>query len=218
MDRHGFANFLQVSERTLYNWERGRRCVPVAVIKLLRHLTWCELPGKSWAGWHFAAGKLWSPERYGFEGTDSSWWSLTMRRAAMFGVLYKEREALRQQLQRARYELADAEARALQAEGRAGLVELAFIGAISSEPGATSAEQAAGAARVERQRDGGRAAAREGGLTLVEGRDGLVTRPVCLTGETFDDSAPRPKAPRFVLDLAHPDSPRYVFETSGTSP
>lgn len=46
-------------------------------------------------------------------------------------------------------------------------------------------------ARAERQRGGGQdCLPTDAGFTPEGGRDGLVTRPVCLTGETFDDSAP----------------------------
>jgi hypothetical protein len=46
-----------------------------------------ELPGDSWAGWCFHGGKLWTPEGRSFVGTDASWWSLLVRRAAMFDEL-----------------------------------------------------------------------------------------------------------------------------------
>lgn len=57
-----------------------------------------ELPGESWRGWCFSGGRLWSPEGHSFKGTDSSWWSLLVRRADMFTVLLRERDRLRSEL------------------------------------------------------------------------------------------------------------------------
>ncbi|WCM91128.1 phage protein [Acidovorax sp. NCPPB 2350] len=50
-----------------------------------------ELPGDSWAGWCFHGGKLWTPEGRSFVGTDDSWRSLLVRRAAMLDRLYRLR-------------------------------------------------------------------------------------------------------------------------------
>ncbi|EKD97195.1 MAG: hypothetical protein ACD_23C01020G0006, partial [uncultured bacterium] len=61
-----------------------------------------ELPGEAWAGWCFHGGTLYSPEGRAFVGTDSSWWSLLIRRAAMFDQMYRqlqqERVALHSEL------------------------------------------------------------------------------------------------------------------------
>ena len=88
MDLAACAQFLQVSQRTLHNWQSGRHVIPFAVYKLLRLLNRMDLPGPTWAGWYFVAGKLVSPEGRTFEGTDSSWWSLLIRQAAMFRTGY----------------------------------------------------------------------------------------------------------------------------------
>lgn len=89
------ANYLQVSERTLHNWESGRHVIPFAVYKLLRLLSGMDLPGPSWEGWHFSGGKLYTPEGHSFTGKDGSWWSLLVRRAAMFDKLSAENVELR---------------------------------------------------------------------------------------------------------------------------
>ncbi len=62
--------------------------MPYSAYKLVRVLRWFELPGAAWAGWHFAAGKLWSPEGFGFEPQDAAWWSLLVRQARGFRSLY----------------------------------------------------------------------------------------------------------------------------------
>ena len=95
MQRTDAAKFLQVSERTLHNWESGRHVIPFAVYKLLRLLNGMDLPGATWEGWRFSGGKLYTPEGYGFTGKDGSWWSLLVRRAAICNDLARENARLR---------------------------------------------------------------------------------------------------------------------------
>nr|WP_240964858.1 VC1465 family Xer recombination activation factor [Acidovorax sp. SRB_24] len=89
LDLPGCAQLLHVTERTLHNWQSGKHDIPFAAYKLLRLLNRMDLPGPSWAGWCFHGGKLWSPEGRSFVGTDSSWWSLLVRRADCFGSMFK---------------------------------------------------------------------------------------------------------------------------------
>lgn len=64
--------------------------MPYSVLKLLRLLRYMELPGESWAGWHFSRGHLVTPEGRTLSGKDGSWWSLLVRQAQGFGQLYRE--------------------------------------------------------------------------------------------------------------------------------
>lgn len=104
--RAAAAKTLQVSERTLHNWVSGTTAVPYAAYKLLRVLCFHEIPFKTWHGWHFAGGKLWSPEGYGFTGLDGSWWSLLVRQAKSSGVLFEQQREFRATIERLRLELA----------------------------------------------------------------------------------------------------------------
>lgn len=79
------AHSLQVTERTVYAWFSGKTAVPYAAYRLLRILNRFELPG--WDGWHMHSGKLWSPEGFGFEPQDGTWWSLLVRQARAFRAL-----------------------------------------------------------------------------------------------------------------------------------
>lgn len=88
------AKFLQVSPRTVQLWVSGRVRIPYAAYKLMRLQLRYELPGDAWAGWHLSAGKLYTPENHELNPKDFSWWSLLVRRAAMFDVLYKERNTV----------------------------------------------------------------------------------------------------------------------------
>jgi hypothetical protein len=85
LDLPGCAQLLHVSERTLHNWACGKHDIPYATYRLLRLLNRMELPGQTWQGWSFHGHKLISPEGHVFVGTDSAWWGLLVRRAAMFG-------------------------------------------------------------------------------------------------------------------------------------
>jgi hypothetical protein len=94
------AKYLHVSERTVHNWVTGSVRVPYASYKLLRvHLRY-ELPGEHWQGWHISAGKLWTPEGYSLDPHDFTWWSLFVRRAALFGTLYRQNNQLRANMSR----------------------------------------------------------------------------------------------------------------------
>lgn len=87
------AKLLHVTERTIRNWISGKVSVPYAAYKLVRVQRYFELPGDHWRGWHFAAGKLWSPEGHGFEPQDSNWWALLVRQARSFKNLYQRQAA-----------------------------------------------------------------------------------------------------------------------------
>lgn len=85
------ANFLQVSPRTVQLWVSGRVRIPYAAYKLMRLQLRYELPGEAWKDWHISAGRLYTPEGHELNPLDFSWWSLLVRRAAMFDALYKAR-------------------------------------------------------------------------------------------------------------------------------
>ncbi len=91
------AQFLQVSPRTLHNWLSCHHDIPYTAYRLLRLSLHQELP-PPWTGWSFSAGQLWSPEGYGFKPTDSSWWSLLVRRATCASHVYQENLQLRRAL------------------------------------------------------------------------------------------------------------------------
>ncbi|GAB3188341.1 hypothetical protein GCM10027292_16840 [Hydrogenophaga aquatica] len=105
------AKFLQVSERTVHNWVAGSVRVPHAAYKLLRvHLRY-ELPGDGWQGWHFSAGKLWTPEGHSIHPVEWSWWSLMARKAASFEKLYHENGLLKAELETLHHRLQDGNSR-----------------------------------------------------------------------------------------------------------
>jgi transcriptional regulator with XRE-family HTH domain len=82
------ANFLQVSPRTVQLWISGRVRIPYAAYKLMRLQLHYELPGDAWNGWHLSAGRLYTPENHELNPQDFVWWSLLVRQARMFKVLF----------------------------------------------------------------------------------------------------------------------------------
>ena len=100
------AKFLQITPRTIQLWISGRARIPYAAYKLLRlHLRY-ELPGDNWKDWHISAGRVYTPEGYELNPKDFSWWSLLVRRAALFDVLYCKQSTDRAADTRRRAELA----------------------------------------------------------------------------------------------------------------
>jgi len=106
MDRIGAANFLQVSERTLHNWESGKHVIPFAAYKLFRLMAGMDLPGKGWEGWSFVGGCLVTPEGRTIAGHEGAWWSLLVRLSRGFRALYEENLLFRR-----RFSAAETEAR-----------------------------------------------------------------------------------------------------------
>src|SRR3546814_18321835 len=102
------AKVLHVTARTLHNGEAGASRVPYAAYKLLRLLRGGELPGAAWKGWRLHGDTLYSPEGHGFGARDHAWWSLLVRRAAMFGELRAQCEAARAESERLRAPTASA--------------------------------------------------------------------------------------------------------------
>lgn len=79
------AKFLQVTLRTVHNWETGATRVPYAAYKLVRVLRGGFIPGKAWRGFRIYGDSLHTPEGHRFRAADVSWWSLLCRRAEAFG-------------------------------------------------------------------------------------------------------------------------------------
>lgn len=127
------GKLLHVTPRTLHNWIAGRCDIPYAAFKLLRVLLCYELPSPAWEGWHFSAGKLYTPEGRSIAAHESSWWSLLVRQAQSSGLLYWENVELRRQLAAAvDGKRSAAPAAASSSELRNLLVDLAMDGGLGA--------------------------------------------------------------------------------------
>jgi hypothetical protein len=130
------AQALHVTPRTVRHWISGKTLVPYAAYRLLRILAGAELPSNGWDGWHMHSGKLWSPEGYGFEPHDSSWWGLLVRKARLFHQLYDRETQLTALLARAGRAPATGTGDALARPGPvAGTVPTGEAGRAAQPPG-----------------------------------------------------------------------------------
>ncbi|MCX7563677.1 VC1465 family Xer recombination activation factor [Xanthomonadaceae bacterium XH05] len=91
------AKVLQVTERTLHNWEAGTCRVPYAAYKLIRLMAGGHLKHlcPTWDGWTLRPGKLISPEGREFSAGDMGWLSLLVARARLFSDLVRKVQAER---------------------------------------------------------------------------------------------------------------------------
>src|SRR5690606_22153509 len=60
------ADMLDVTERTIRNWENGKAAIPYAALRIVRMAAGYQLVGKDWDGWVIWRGQLWTPENRGF--------------------------------------------------------------------------------------------------------------------------------------------------------
>ena len=61
LKRHQAAHLLDVTTRTIQNWETGGARIPWMAYRMLRILTGYALPGKAWEGWTVHGDRLYAP-------------------------------------------------------------------------------------------------------------------------------------------------------------
>lgn len=69
LTRKQAAALLDVTQRTIQNWETGGARIPWLAFKMLRILTGYSLPGKAWEGWTVDADKLIAPNGRWFDAS-----------------------------------------------------------------------------------------------------------------------------------------------------
>lgn len=67
LNRKQAAEMLDVTLKTIRNWEESRSPVPYTAFRVMRLLGGYVLNGKAWEGWTMWKGKLYSPEGRSFE-------------------------------------------------------------------------------------------------------------------------------------------------------
>ncbi|MFL8090197.1 VC1465 family Xer recombination activation factor [Xanthomonas vasicola] len=86
------AKLLDVSVRTLQNWESGKTRIPHSAFKLVRLLaSGKHLEGPAWKDFHVRGDTLITPEGHTFPAADLAWWSLLFRQAEAFRTLSREK-------------------------------------------------------------------------------------------------------------------------------
>lgn len=67
LTRKQAADVLDVTVRTIQNWEIGGARIPWLAYRMLRILTGCALPGKVWEGWTIHGDRLYAPNGRWFD-------------------------------------------------------------------------------------------------------------------------------------------------------
>lgn len=67
LNRKQAADLLDVTVRTIQNWETGGARIPWIAYRMLRILTGCALPGKVWEGWTVHGDRLYAPNGRWFD-------------------------------------------------------------------------------------------------------------------------------------------------------
>jgi DNA-binding transcriptional regulator YiaG len=67
LTRKQAADVLDVTVRTIQNWETGGARIPWLAYRMLRILTGCALPGKVWEGWTVYGDRLYAPNGRWFD-------------------------------------------------------------------------------------------------------------------------------------------------------
>lgn len=79
------AAFLQVTTRTIRNWESGTVRISYPAFRLLRIRGGSGMPFDGWDGWEVGKdGTLWSPARQSFRPKDLEWLGLVFAQAGMY--------------------------------------------------------------------------------------------------------------------------------------
>jgi DNA-binding XRE family transcriptional regulator len=67
LKRYQVAALLDVTTRTIQNWETGGARIPWMAYRLLRILAGYALPGKAWQGWTIHGDRLYAPNGRWFD-------------------------------------------------------------------------------------------------------------------------------------------------------
>jgi DNA-binding XRE family transcriptional regulator len=67
LKRYQVAELLDVTARTIQNWETGGARIPWMAYRLLRILAGYALPGKAWEGWTIHGDRLYAPNGRWFD-------------------------------------------------------------------------------------------------------------------------------------------------------
>jgi hypothetical protein len=88
------ADLLQVTARTIRNWEAGATRIPYAAYRLMRVLRGGKVLGPQWRGFHVWRDHLFTPEGHRFHFSDLAWWSLLVRQAREFRSIVLAKNSL----------------------------------------------------------------------------------------------------------------------------
>lgn len=91
MTHEGCSELLDVSVRTIQNWESARARIPHSAFKLMRILASGRyLAGPEWSDFQVRDDVLVTPEGHKFPAADLSWWALAIRQAEAFRSIVRQ--------------------------------------------------------------------------------------------------------------------------------
>lgn len=88
LTRRETAAALDVTERTIQNWENSGARIPWMAFRLLRILRGHALPGVDWDGWTVRRDTIYSPDGRGFRAADLYYLSHTFAKAKLWQQMY----------------------------------------------------------------------------------------------------------------------------------
>lgn len=93
------AKLLQVTARTVANWECGASRIPYSAFKLLRYLANGALLPAAWKGWEIKGDTLWSPVGRAFRQHELTYIANYFTMARYWQADYERRSIARQAAQ-----------------------------------------------------------------------------------------------------------------------
>lgn len=88
LTRKQAAEALDVTERTIQNWENGGARIPWMAFKLLRVIRGHALPGYQWEGWTVRGDTLYSPDGRAFPAPSLYYLEHTFAQARLWRQMY----------------------------------------------------------------------------------------------------------------------------------
>lgn len=88
MTRKEAADALDVTPRTIQNWETGGARIPWMAYRMLRILRGYALPGTAWEGWSVHGGELFSPNGRSFDAVSLAYLEQVFGMARLWRQMY----------------------------------------------------------------------------------------------------------------------------------
>ena len=88
LTREQAAEALDVTSRTIQNWERGGSRIPWMAYRMLRILRGYALPGVHWEGWTVEGDTLTAPNGYSFTAANLAYLEQIFAQARLWRVMY----------------------------------------------------------------------------------------------------------------------------------
>ena len=88
MTRDQAAQALDVTPRTIQNWETGGARVPWMAFRMLRILNGYGLPGSAWEGWTVRDSHIIAPNGFSFDAPDLEYLQSVFAQAKLWRLMY----------------------------------------------------------------------------------------------------------------------------------